>query len=279
MPIAQLYHFYEVRLKMSALKLGGGKVTKVPKLSETKAVEQGSEMLAEVIILGIASSLLIYEYNRSSEKDQAKEAKLKADREMIKTKIFELENKMEQQSMQIRSLAKTAIHLEEEVQKRGLRGVKMQLLGENCKVPGELEATLRDIPEEPRMVKLLQLPGDQDEEMQGGEVEVGDRVANNTDTVKADEKTPIQRLVEERFARPSTEEAGLLPKPEPMSAVKEEPKVEEKSSSKVTDSVNYILDKAFPVKEGVKLISGPKESLVTGGLRHVVEGGGAEDKK
>jgi len=274
MPIAQIYHFYEVRLKMSALKLGGGKVTKVPKLSETKAVEQGSEMLAEVIILGIASSLLIYEYNRSSEKDQAKEAKLKADREMIKTKIFELENKMEQQSMQIRSLAKTAIHLEEEVQKRGLRGVKMQLLGENCKVPGELEATLRDIPEEPRLVTPLQLQGDQDDDLQEGEDQ--DKVANATEDSVKDEKTPIQKLVEERFARPSTEEAGTLPKPEPISVV-EEPRVEEKLSSKVTDSIDYLLDKAFPVKEGV-MPSGSKESLVTGGLRHVVEGK-AEDNK
>jgi len=274
MPIAQIYHFYEVRLKMSALKLGGGKVTKVPKLSETKAVEQGSEMLAEVTILGIASSLLIYEYNRSSEKEQAKEAKLKADREMIKTKIFELENKMEQQSMQIRSLAKTAIHLEEEVQKRGLRGVKMHLLGEDCKVPGELEATLRDIPEEPRLVTPLQL-GDQDDEDQ---VEVQDKVVENADTVKENEKTPIQKLVEERFARPSTEEARLLPKPEQLNVVEEESRVGEKSNSKVTDSIDYLLEKAFPVKESAMPSSGTKESFVTGGLRHVV-GAGAEDRK
>jgi len=273
MPIAQIYHFYEVRLKMSALKLGGGKVTKVPKLSETKAVEQGSEMLAEVTILGIASSLLIYEYNRSSEKEQAKEAKLKADREMIKTKIFELENKMEQQSMQIRSLAKTAIHLEEEVQKRGLRGVKMHLLGEDCKVPGELEATLRDIPEEPRLITPLQL-GDQDDD---GEVEVENKVEENADPVKENEKTSIQKLVEERFARPSTEEARLLPNPEEIHVV-EELRVGEKSNSKVTDSIDYLLEKAFPAKESVMPSSGTKESLVTGGLRHVV-GGGAEDKK
>ena len=271
MPIAQLYHFYEVRLKMSALKLGGGKVTKVPKLSETKAVEQGSEMLAEVIILGIASSLLIYEYNRSSEKEQAKEAKLKADREMIKTKIFELENKMEQQSMQIRSLAKTAIHLEEEVQKRGLRGVKMQLLGEDCKVPGELQATLRDIPEEPRLITPLQLPGDQEDDSHDGKEGAQGEVAENT----VQEKTPIQKLVEERFARPSKEETEQMSSPESMNSVEEgELRLEQKLSSKVTDSVDFLLEKAFPVKEGV-ISSGSKESLVTGGLRHIV---GVEDK-
>ena len=164
-------------------------MTKVPKLSETKAVEQGSEMLAELIILGIASSLLIYEYNRSSEKEQAKEAKLKADREMIKNKIVDLENKMEEQSMQIRSLAKTAIHLEEELQKRGLRGVKMQLLGEDCKVPGELEATLRNIPEQPRLIKPLQLHDDSEGEE---EAEERGKVTDSKETPQEDEKTPIQ---------------------------------------------------------------------------------------
>ena len=55
---------------------------------------QGAEILSEMIILSIASAILIYEYNRSSEKDAAKEAKLKADRESIKNKIFELELKV-----------------------------------------------------------------------------------------------------------------------------------------------------------------------------------------
>merc|ERR1712192_39931 len=121
--------------------------------------------------------------------------------------------------------------------------------------------------------------GDQDDE---GEVEVQDKVVENADPVKEDEKTPIQKLVEERFARPATEETRLLPKPEQTNAVEEESRVVEKSNnSKVTDSIDYLLEKAFPVKEGVMpSSSGPKESLVTGGLRHVVGGGGgAEDKK
>ena len=63
--------------------------------------------------------------------------------------------------------------------------------------------------------------------------------------------------------------------PEPMSSVEEgELRLEQKSSSKVTDSVDFLLEKAFPVKEGV-ISSGSKESLVTGGLRHIV---GVEDK-
>merc|ERR1719315_865457 len=62
---------------MRALNLGTGKVTKVPKLTESKAVEQGAEILSEFIIISIASGILIYEYNRSKEKDDAKEEKQK----------------------------------------------------------------------------------------------------------------------------------------------------------------------------------------------------------
>merc|ERR1719431_1996729 len=53
---------------------------------------------------------------------------------MIKSKIFELELKVEKQSTQIRSLAKTAIHLEEEIQKKSLK----RLLGKPVDVPQEL---------------------------------------------------------------------------------------------------------------------------------------------
>ena len=70
-PVAQLFHFYEVKVKMRSLNLGTGKVTKVPKLSESQAVQQGAEILSEMIILSIASAILIYEYTKSKEKDEA----------------------------------------------------------------------------------------------------------------------------------------------------------------------------------------------------------------
>merc|ERR1719410_345443 len=100
MPVAQLFHFYEGKVKMAALNLGTGKVTKVPKLSESQAVQQGAEILSEIIILSIASAILIYEYTKSKEKEEAKEDKVKADREAIKNKKYDLELKEEKQSDQ-----------------------------------------------------------------------------------------------------------------------------------------------------------------------------------
>jgi len=121
-PVAQAFHWYEIKLKMRMMNVGG-KVTKVPKLNETKAIEQGSEILSEFILLSLASVILIYEYNRSKEKDDAKENALAAERERLKNKMFELEFKIEKQTVQIRELARTVIHIEEDIHKRSLRRI------------------------------------------------------------------------------------------------------------------------------------------------------------
>ena len=124
MPIAQRAHIWEVKAKMRSLNLGSGRVTKVPPLSEAKAVEQGSELLSELIIYSIASFIVVYEYDRSSDKDQAKEAKLEADRQMIKGKITELEELVVKQNSRIEELSKVALDLEKKSQSKNLERLK-----------------------------------------------------------------------------------------------------------------------------------------------------------
>ena len=142
----------------------------------------------------------------------------------------------------------------------------MQLLGEDCKVPGELEATLRNIPEQPRMIKPLQLHDDSQEE------EVADEhgeVTDSKETSLEDEKTPIQKLVEERFSRQAEVKTESPPHVE---LENQEPLgMKKNSSSQVTEGIDFLLGKAFPVSEMSS--GGVKESLVTGGLRHVIERG------
>ena len=46
-PIAQAFHWYEIRLKMMTLNVGG-KISKVPKLNEAKAIEQGQSNLSKI---------------------------------------------------------------------------------------------------------------------------------------------------------------------------------------------------------------------------------------
>ena len=120
MPIAQRAHIWEVKAKMRSLNLNSGRVTKVPPLSEAKAVEQGSELLSELIVYSIASFIVVYEYDRSSDKEQAKETKLEADRQIIKGKIAELEGLVVKQNSRIEQLSKVALDLE----KKSLDGLE-----------------------------------------------------------------------------------------------------------------------------------------------------------
>jgi len=261
-PVAQLFHFYEVRVKMKALNLGAGKVTKVPKLSEAKAVEQGAEILSEMIILSIASAILIYEYNRSSEKDAAKEAKLKADRESIKNKIFELELRVEKQSTQIRSLAKTAIHLEEEVQKKSLKGII-----KGPEVPKDLIETVEAIPEIPKEVKPLELSEDK--------IESEEIPEDKPDVIEVNPlptKTPIQELVEKHYARPSP--AVIVDNP--VNDIDLEQSNNTSSASKpegmVADALSFVLENVFRSKNKDQLIntSAEERGIIQKGIEHLL---------
>jgi len=257
-PVAQLFHFYEVKMKMRALNLGTGKVTKVPKLTEAKAVEQGSEILSEFIIISIASAILIYEYNRSKEKEDAKEEKLKADRESIKNKIFELELKVEKQSTQIRNLAKTAIHLEEEIQKKSLK----RFLGKPVDVPLELIKTVEEIPEFPKEVKPLELLEDKKEE---------EKLEETQEKSPVDSGPTIKEIVEQHYAKPVLIEHNVDGSESVAKAdVKEE---EPELSSKpgvITDSVTYVLQQKDQLKS--EITNSSKEGIVTGALAYYFKG-------
>ena len=226
-PVAQLFHFYEVKVKMSALNLGTGRVTKVPKLSESQAVQQGAEILSEIIILSIASSILIYEYTKSKEKEEAKEDKVKADREAIKNKIYDLELKVEKQSVQIRNLAKTAIHLEEEIQKKSLK----RLLGQNVEVPEELVKTMEENPEVPKEVKPLEWLVDKAEQ-------IDNKQAEDSEQKVANSKTPVQEVVEKHYAKLS--ETRESAKDTADKSVENTPDSE---AGLITGSLNYLLGK------------------------------------
>ena len=126
-PIAQRFHFLEVVIKMRSLKPkrgtkgSGSRVTKVPALNEARAVELGSELLSEIIVLGISVSTAIILYNISVNKEiekeeraikvkaheeELKENKATADREALKQMILAVESKINVQSKQIKQLIK-----------------------------------------------------------------------------------------------------------------------------------------------------------------------------
>ena len=101
------------------------------------------------------------------------------------------------------------------------------------------------------------------------EAEERGKVTESKESPLEDEKTPIQKLVEERFSRQAEVKTESPPQVE---LENQEPLgMKKNSSSQVTEGIDFLLGKAFPVSEMSS--GGVKESLVTGGLRHIIERG------
>lgn len=110
MPPAQFYNWCEIKAKMWILNLG--KPVNIPVLNEAMAIELGANLLGEGIIFIIAAGILIAEYNRSANKEAAKEeAKLQEMRD-LQTTIRELFIQTEEQSAQLRELTRKLYGLE-----------------------------------------------------------------------------------------------------------------------------------------------------------------------
>jgi len=101
-PIAQGFHLFDVKVRMRILNLG--KVTKVPKLNEDKAIEEGAQLLSEIVILSIAAGLVMFEYRRSSEKEGAKQEAMEKEKLQLYQRIVELELGMDRRAAEIRQL-------------------------------------------------------------------------------------------------------------------------------------------------------------------------------
>lgn len=102
MPPAQFYNWCEVKMKMYFMNLGTA--GKVKPLSETMAIELGSNLLGEGIIFVVAAALLLLEYNRQVRKEQAKEEVRLQEQEDLTNAIRDLDLMTEQHTAELRRL-------------------------------------------------------------------------------------------------------------------------------------------------------------------------------
>lgn len=121
MPPAQMYHYFEVNVKMKLLglwqtvwrlfcftfsNLGLEKPTNVKKLNEAAAIELGAELLGEAIIFVVAVGTLTAEYVRQSIKASAEAEKIEEKWLRTETRIQDLEFQCERQRVEIRELTR-----------------------------------------------------------------------------------------------------------------------------------------------------------------------------
>jgi len=114
-PVAQFFHWYDVKIRMRVLNLG--KVTSVPKLDEKKAIETGAQLLSEFILVVIASGIIVIEYTRQSEKDEVKKQAVEQEKAEVRDQITNLEFTVAKQSAEIRELTRLTIAIRDDLQK------------------------------------------------------------------------------------------------------------------------------------------------------------------
>lgn len=102
MPPAQFYNWCEVKMKMYFMNLGTA--GKVKPLSETMAIELGSNLLGEAIIFAVAAALLLLEYNRQVRKETVREEIRLQEQEDLNNTLRDLNLMTEQHSAELRRL-------------------------------------------------------------------------------------------------------------------------------------------------------------------------------
>ncbi|KAJ8723888.1 hypothetical protein PYW07_007868 [Mythimna separata] len=102
MPPAQFYNWCEVKAKMWILNLG--RPVNIPVLSQEMAIELGANLLGESLIFTIGAAILMFEYNRQSKKEAAKEAKKEEEMKHISDTITDLYFTVQTQQTQLREM-------------------------------------------------------------------------------------------------------------------------------------------------------------------------------
>ena len=62
LPPANIYHFYEARIKFRVMNIGKVRMTKVPKMNEKEAVKLGANLFAEFCFYTVASGIQLYHF-------------------------------------------------------------------------------------------------------------------------------------------------------------------------------------------------------------------------
>jgi len=103
-PLGKGLHWADVKIRLRLLNLGGLNI--IPPIEDKKAAEMGSQIILEFIVILIFSAIVVFEYNRTLQKEEKKDNKRKQDFNEIRSTIEQLEKTLELQSTQLETLSK-----------------------------------------------------------------------------------------------------------------------------------------------------------------------------
>ena len=93
-----------------------GKI-EAPRMTEETAVELGAELLGEFVVYGIASASLLYEYVRSSRREQQRQESQEDDMQNLTNRVKQLELKLDAKSVELRELNERLLERSSQIKK------------------------------------------------------------------------------------------------------------------------------------------------------------------
>ena len=79
------------------------------------------QLLSETILIAVASAIVIFEYNRSAQKEEDKQNQIELEKTELKDRVQDLEFAVERQSTQLKELTRLAIAIRDDLQKMILK--------------------------------------------------------------------------------------------------------------------------------------------------------------
>ncbi|XP_073913749.1 optic atrophy 3 protein isoform X1 [Castor canadensis] len=145
LPPAQLYHWAEMRAKMSIM---GFKAEAVKPLNEAAAAELGAELLGEAIVFATAGSCLLLEYWRQQSQRRRKETQRRTSWDSMRDEVGNLAQGIEELEEQVQAAAPRSVLEELRAELRGARAELRELRAQLQEVRAEICASRQ--PQEPQ---------------------------------------------------------------------------------------------------------------------------------
>merc|ERR1711937_943715 len=96
---ANLYHYYEVKIKFRVMNIGKVRMAKVPKMNEREALTLGSNLFSEFLIYFVASVIAFNEWRKYKDREK-----------VVETSLTEEQTEMEECMEQLKAIVDEQNH-------------------------------------------------------------------------------------------------------------------------------------------------------------------------
>jgi len=115
LPPANMYHFYEAKVKFKIMNIGKVRMNKVPKLLEKDAVVLGANLFSEFCIYAVASAFALNEVMKFKAREREKDESLEDETKDLLEDVAKLDKIVDKQLCDINNLDKLVLIYKKEL--------------------------------------------------------------------------------------------------------------------------------------------------------------------